>query len=161
MAMLLFSYIKKIRQKLTGEVDEWQQQGDKNKKPLSVSSQAFNLFLEGKSIVQVAIGLDLPTGQALKIHLDYLILQNIEKASCVLTENKKNLVGAYLKLFDFVNGNNIKVRDLSHAVDLARRICNLKQEKVLLEYDIDKPMDTKKYYETELGEIKSKHRRIR
>jgi beta-galactosidase beta subunit len=38
----------KIRQKLPGEVDEEQQQEDKNKKPLSVSSQAFNLFLKGQ-----------------------------------------------------------------------------------------------------------------
>ena len=97
--------------------------------------------MEGKSIVQVAIGLDLPTGQALKIRFDYLILQNIEKAACVLTENKKNLVGAHLKLFKFVNENNIKLRDLSHAVNSARRIYNLKQEKVQLEYDMDKPMD--------------------
>jgi hypothetical protein len=84
----------------------------------------------------------------------------MEKASCVLTENKKNLE-AYLKLFNFVNGNNIKVRDLSHAVNSARRIYNLKQEKVQLEYDIGMLMDTKKYYETELDEIKSKHCRIR
>ena len=116
--------------------------------------------MEGKSIVQVAIGLDLPTDPVLKIHSDYLILQNMEKASRLLTENKKNL-GAYLKLFAFVNGNNIKVRDLNHAVGLARRIYNLKQEKVQLEYDIDMPMDTKKHYETKLDEIKSKYYKIR
>jgi hypothetical protein len=117
-------------------------------------------FWRGKSVVQVGIGIDLPTGQVLKIHFDCLVLQNMEKASCVLTENKKNLE-AYLKLFNFVNGNNIKVRDLSHAVNSARRIYNLKQEKVQLEYDIGMLMDTKKYYETELDEIKSKHCRIR
>jgi predicted RNase H-like nuclease (RuvC/YqgF family) len=112
--------------------------------------------LEGKSIVQVAIERDLPTDQDLKIHSDYLVLRNMGLASSVLTENKKNL-GAYLGLFDFVNENKVKVKDLNHAVDLAQNINNLKQEKAQLEYDIDTPMDEKKWYETELDEIKRKY----
>src|SRR4051794_23158749 len=69
-----FSYIQKVKAKITGETDEV----DKEKiKPLSVPSQAFKLFLEGKSVVQVAIGLDLPTDQALKIHSDYLVLRTM------------------------------------------------------------------------------------
>ena len=71
-------------------------------------------------------------------------------------ENRKNL-RAYLSLFDFVNENKIKVKDLNHAVDLAQNIDNLKQEKAQLEYDIDMLMDEKKYYETELDEIKIKY----
>lgn len=63
-AHVSFSDIKKIRQKVTGE-DNKEKQEEKNKKPLSIPSQAFNLFLEGKSIVQVAIGLYLPAGQVL------------------------------------------------------------------------------------------------
>src|SRR5919112_5438042 len=60
-AHVSFSYIKKTRAKLTGEVDE-----DEKKNPLSIPSRAFKLFLRGRSIVQVAIGLDLPTDQILK-----------------------------------------------------------------------------------------------
>ena len=60
-------------------------------------------------------------------------------------------------MFDFLNENKIKVKDLNHAVDLARNIRNLKQEKAQLEYDIDTLMDLKKYYETELDEIKRKY----
>ena len=48
---------------------------EQKKKPLSVSSQAFKLFLEGKSVVQAAIGLDLPTDQVLKFHSDYMVLR--------------------------------------------------------------------------------------
>jgi hypothetical protein len=65
----------------------------------------------------------------------------MEKASCVLTENKPNLVGAYLKLFDFVYGSNIKVRGLNPAVDLAHNMRNSKQEKVQLEYDMGMQLD--------------------
>ena len=57
----------------------------------------------------------------------------------------------------FVNGNNIKVKDLNHAMDLAKNIDNLKKEKAQLELDIDTLMDEKKWYETELDEIKRKY----
>src|SRR3982750_2750852 len=96
----------KIRAKQAGEVKEEQEQSEQKKKSLSVSSQAFNLFQEGKSVVRVAIVLDLATDQALKIHSDYLILQNMGNASRVLMENRKDL-GAYLGLLDFVNENKI------------------------------------------------------
>ena len=43
--------VKKNRQKLTAEVKEEQSNSDQKNKPLSVSSQAFKLFLEGKPVV--------------------------------------------------------------------------------------------------------------
>jgi hypothetical protein len=159
-AHVSFTDIKKIRQKLTGEAGEEQKQEDQKKKPLSIPSQAFKLFLEGKSIVKVAIELDLPTDNILKIHSDYLILQNMERASRVLTENRKNL-DAYLGLFDFVNGNNIKANDLNQAVHLAQNMSNLRKVKAQLEYDLDMLMDTKKWYEQELEVIKNKYYKIR
>jgi transposase len=55
MAHVSFSYIKEIRQKLTGEVKE-EKDGPK-KKPLSTSSQAFKLFLEGKPVSRLPLGL--------------------------------------------------------------------------------------------------------
>ncbi len=157
-AHVSFSDIKRIRMKETGDVSE-EKQNDQKKKPLSIPSQAFKLFLEGKSVVEVAIGLDLPTDQVLKIHSDYLILQNMERASRILTENRKNL-DAYLSLFDFVDGKNIKMTDFNHAVHLARDISNLKKEKAQLEYDIDMLIDLKKHYETELDEVKRKYYKI-
>jgi hypothetical protein len=67
LAHVSFTYIKKIKLRQNGEIDENQFAAAKNKQ-LSSSSQAFKLFLEGKSIVQVTIKLDLPTEQILKIH---------------------------------------------------------------------------------------------
>ena len=60
-----------------------------------------------------------------------------------------------------MNENNIKVKDLNHAVDLAQNIDNLKKEKAQLEFDIDTLMDIKKWYEKELDEIKRKYYKIR
>src|SRR3954453_4905795 len=103
--------VKKIRAKLTAQAkEEQEQQGGQRKKPLSISSQAFNLFEEGKSVVQVTTGLDLTTDQALKIQSDYLVLRNMGLASRVLMEHRKDL-GTYLGLLDYVNENKIKVKD--------------------------------------------------
>jgi transposase len=88
--------VKKIRAKLTAQAkEEHEQQGEQRKKPLSISSQAFNLFQEGKSVVQVTTGLDLTTDHALKIQSDYLVLRNMGLASRILMEHRKDL-GAYL-----------------------------------------------------------------
>jgi hypothetical protein len=153
--------VKKIRAKLTAQAkEEQEQQGDQRKKPLSVSSQAFNLFENGKSVVEVTTGLDLTTDQALKIQSDYLTLRNMGMASRILMEHRKNL-GAYLSLFDFLDGNKIKVKELNHAVYLAINIDNMKKEKAHLEYDIDTLMDEKKWYEKELDEIKREYYKIR
>jgi hypothetical protein len=146
-----FSYIKKVRAKITGEVDK-----DEKKKTLSIPSRAFKLFSKGRSIVQVAIGLDLPTEQVLKIHADYLVLRNMGRTSNVLMEKRKDL-DAYLKLLDYVKGNSIQVKDLDHAIDLAHNIDNLKKEKTQLENDIYTLMGEKKWYEKELDELKREY----
>jgi uncharacterized protein YjcR len=49
------------------------------KKMLSLSSQAYKLFLEGKTNVEVAIKLDLPQEQVTQFRLEYLRLQNQNK----------------------------------------------------------------------------------
>jgi hypothetical protein len=145
-AQVSFTFIKKIRSKITGDFDK-----DEKKNPLSIQSRAFKLFLSGRSIVQVAIGLDLPTDQFLKVHADYLVLRSMGRTSNLLMENGKDL-DAYLKLLDYVKGNGIRVKDLNHAIDLAQNIDSLKKEKTQLECNIDTLMDEKKYYQKELDE---------
>src|SRR5690349_14122866 len=75
-ARVSFTYICKIRKNLAGEelVDN-----DKQKpvKPLSIASQAFQLFKEGNSLVDVAIILDIPKDDVIQNYSDYLILKNM------------------------------------------------------------------------------------
>ena len=54
-AHLSLSTIGKIRKELEGDTSE------NNKKPLSISSQSFKLFEKHKTLIQVAIKLDLPS----------------------------------------------------------------------------------------------------
>ena len=49
------------------------------KKELSLSSQAYKLFYEGKNNVEVAIKLDLPQEQITQFRLEYWRLQNQDK----------------------------------------------------------------------------------
>jgi hypothetical protein len=97
-----FSYIKKVRAKITEDVDD-------KKNPLSVPSKDFRLFLKGRSIGHVAIGLDLPTYQVMKIHSDYLALQNRQDVLSMLSENRNNLTDL-LKLLRYLRKTNLVLR---------------------------------------------------
>src|SRR3954447_16244986 len=66
------SDISTIKRKLTGEEI-------KKERSLSVPSQSFKLFKEGKSLIDVAIFLDLPKDDVIQNYLDYLTLKNTTK----------------------------------------------------------------------------------
>ena len=61
---------------------------EKGKKAKSIHCQAFELFLAGRSPVQVAIDLDLETGRVMTILYDFMRLQNMHKAATILKEYK-------------------------------------------------------------------------
>ncbi len=153
-AHVSFSYIKEIRQKLTGEVNE-EQQCDQKKKPLSIPSQAFKLFLEGKSIVQVAIGLDLSTDNILKIHSDYLTLQNRQEIVSLLGENGNNPNGL-LATLHYLKENRISLKDFTDIVDMKKNINDYKMERDQLELDTFNAKETLKYYQSEINELRKK-----
>jgi transposase len=61
-AHVSFSDIKRIEQKVTGDDKKTEgEEAEKEKKAKSTHCQAFELFLQNKSPVQVAIELDLAT----------------------------------------------------------------------------------------------------
>jgi hypothetical protein len=149
-----FTYIKKIRMKLTGEVNENLGDDAKNK-PLTLPSQAFKLFLEGKSIVHVAIELDLPTDQVLKIHSDYLTLQNRQEVVSILDENRNNLKG-FLEIFRYLKENRVSTKDFEDIVEIKNNIDDYKRERDKLELDNFNAKGVLKYHQLEINEIKNK-----
>src|ERR671919_2040300 len=64
------------------------------KKELSLSSQAYKLFYEGKNNVEVAIMLDLPQEQVTKFRLEYWRLQNQDELESLymLTKGKVSVL---------------------------------------------------------------------
>jgi hypothetical protein len=141
-----FSYIKTVRAKITGDVDE-------KKNPLSIPSKAFKMFLKGRSIVQVAIGLDLPTDQAMKIHSDYLALQYRQDVISYLFENRNNPT-ELLKLLRYLRENQLTLKDVKEAVDIKRDIKNYKLERDQLELDNFNSNETLKWYHQEIDKMK-------
>ena len=81
-----FGFISYVRKKATGE-----NIGDDKAKPITSSSKAFKLFLEKKSLVDVAISLNLPPEEVLKFHFDYLTLQNNQEVGAILKQHRNNL----------------------------------------------------------------------
>ena len=103
------SDISKIKRKITGEEIE-------KEKLLSIPSQALQLFKEGKSLIDVTIILDLSKDDVIQNYLDYLTLKNMGKVAFILQEYKDNL-STFLKLFSYLNKNNIKWNNLKQTLD--------------------------------------------
>jgi hypothetical protein len=157
MAHVSNTTIKKIRQKLTTEAKgEQEQQGDQRKKPLSISSQAFNLFQEGKSVVQVTTGLDLTTDQALKIHSDYLTLQNRQDVVSMLIENE-NKPTELLELLHYLRESHLSLKDVKEIDDIKKNIKNYKSEMDKLDLDTFHAKEFLKYYNQEIDKMKNKY----
>jgi hypothetical protein len=156
MAHVSNTTVKKIRAKLTAEAkEEQEQQGDQRKKPLSISSQAFNLFEEGKSVVEVTTGLDLTTDQILKIHSDYLTLQNRQDFVSILDANGNDLKG-FLEVLHHLKENRISVKDVKEIVDIKKEIIDLKRERDRLELDNFNAEETLKYFHMDINRIQNK-----
>ena len=108
-AHVSLSDISKIKRKITGEEIE-------KEKLLSIPSQAFQLFKEGKSLIDVAIILDLPKYDVIQNYLDYLALKNMGKVAFILQEHKNEL-STFLKLFNYLKKNNIKWNSIKQTID--------------------------------------------
>ena len=149
-AHVSFSYVGKIRKRISGELADEKE----NAKPLSIHSQAFELFLDGKSPVEVAIALDLKTEEVIKLFNDFLALQNMHKVAVILKDYKKNL-GSFLKWFDCINKYKINSKDLSLAIRyVINRNFQLKQKEDL-EKEIGSLIDERDYLREDIKDIKA------
>lgn len=146
-AHVSFSTIKEIRQKITGEVNN-------KEKELSISSQSFKLFLDGRSPVEVAIELNLPTEQVLQFHSEYLTLQNRGYIVSIL-QRYKSSISAFLKCFNYLEYYNTTVKDMALAIKyVANRNYQLKQ-KEKLENEIASLIDERDYLVESIKDIKN------
>ena len=89
------------------------------KKELSLSSQVYKLFYEGKTNVQVAIELDLPQAQVTQFRLEYWRLQDQDYLETlhIITKGK----AAYMwKLYkELVIKKGMSIEAVVNAVDIA------------------------------------------
>jgi AraC-like DNA-binding protein len=146
-----FSDISKIKRKVTGETIVEKETAEK---PISITSQSFKLFLENKTLVDVAIFLDISTEEVLKIYSNYLTLQNMRQVAQILKENRHNL-SPFLKLFNFINKNNTKGRDIKEAIENINNINALKKQKEDLKNIISDLITQRNFLLDNIGEIRA------
>jgi hypothetical protein len=134
-AHVSFSEIKRIELMVTGDDKIKDEEKEKEKQAKSIHCQAFELFLQNKSPVQVAIDLNLETDRAMTFLYDFLRLQNMQKAATILKENKDQLA-PFVKLFEWLRKNNTRGKDIRYAVDNVNNIKALEQRKNKLKEEV-------------------------
>jgi hypothetical protein len=117
------------------------------------------LFEQNKSLVQVAIDLDLPTDEVLKIHSEYLILTNRQKIDFILKENDDNL--KFLKVMDLLKENKININDITSKIILKSDFDNLKLEYDKLEVECFCEEESIKYWKSEFYILNDKYKKLR
>src|SRR5919107_460529 len=88
------------------------------KKELSLSSQAYKLFYEGKNNVEVAIKLDLPQEQITQFRLEYWRLQNQDKLESLymLAKGKVSILSRLYNELVIIRGMSIE--EVASVVDI-------------------------------------------
>jgi transposase len=87
---------------------------EKNQEPLSLSSQAYKLFSERRTPLEVAIELDLRESETIKFYREYWKLKQLHKLNMVYEETKGD-IEPFLKLYKLAKRKGIGVR---HVVDI-------------------------------------------
>jgi hypothetical protein len=146
-----FGFISYVRKMATGEDIE-------NEKdiPLTTSSKAFKLFLDKKTLVEVAILLDLPTEEVLKSHYDYLTLQNNHNVATILKKHRNNLAPFY-KWFDYIEKNNMKAHDLNVAIRYVNKLNVLDKKVEDRKNEVKKITDETDYLLDNLGDLRRQY----
>lgn len=100
-----------ILKKASGEKEEKQ---DNEQSLLSPSSQAYRLFSEGKSLIDVAISLDLSESEITKYYDEYLNLKEMDELQMIYDEIRGDIFH-FLKLYKLAKGAHMKPE---HVVNL-------------------------------------------
>jgi predicted DNA-binding protein YlxM (UPF0122 family) len=103
------------------------------KKMLSLSSQAYKLFSEGKTNVQVAIKLDLPQEQITQFHLEYWRLQNQDELESLykLAKGKVSVLWKIYKELMIMGGMSIEEVASVMSTGLTYQLARLYKELVI------------------------------
>jgi hypothetical protein len=88
------------------------------KKMLSLSSQAYKLFYEGKNNVEVAIMLDLPQEQVTRLHSEYWRLQNQDKLESLYMETKGKVSRLWELYKELVIKRGMSIEAVAKVVDI-------------------------------------------
>jgi DNA-binding CsgD family transcriptional regulator len=84
-----------------------------------ISAQAYHLFSEGKTPIEVAIILNLPASKVSKLHREYWKLRGLDKLNIIYKETNGKL-WTFLKLYQrLVKKNGMSIDQVVNAIDTA------------------------------------------
>ncbi len=121
-----------------------EENNQKIKKP-SISSQAFKLFSDGKTQVQVAIDLNIDFEKVRKYWTEFLRLKNMKKLYNIYIENEYHLDYLF-KIDSFLLRNEIPIRDIENVLRIAYDTSKLYQTHSNLKAEIEKLKQMKNNY---------------
>ena len=141
-ARMSFRDIGAILKKASGEMEEKQ---EKEKPSLSPSAQAYRLYSEGKTPLEVAIALDLNESETTKYYEEYLDLNQMHELRMVYDEIGSDITH-FLKLYRLSKKERINSQHIVSLLRIAnndlpaleRRYHRLKKDIVLLEVEKQK-----------------------
>jgi hypothetical protein len=132
--------LKKYERKL--QIKKGEENNQKTTKNLSKRIQAYNLFRNGKTPVQVCIDLRLDFEKVRKYWTEFLRLNNMKKLYNIYTENEFHL--DYLFKIDyFLLRNNIPIKDMENVLGIAYETAKLYQIRSNLKAEIEDLTNTK------------------
>lgn len=119
--------IGKIIKKETGEVESKSEIEQKEKdrlSKLSLCSQAFQLFIEKKSLPEVAIMLDQDADAILDYYRDYLRLSGMYDLYVLYNDLGKDL-SLFLHLYNRIKAEGLDREEISYMVNVYRTVADL------------------------------------
>lgn len=133
-----FGDIGTIRRRLTGAQEEKGQLASYhlNTKSRSVCAQAFQLFSKGKSRVEVAIKLNLPTFEIEKLSQDYWLLKGLDRLPKVYADMKDNRP-AFFKLYHLIKEKKISNNDILTILKYVASFSRLEKTVTDLQKEVD------------------------
>jgi hypothetical protein len=117
--------IGNILKKASGEKEETQ---DRKQSFLSPSTQAYQLFSEGKTLIEVAIALDLGESETTKYYEEYLNLKQMHELRIVYNEIGPDIMH-FLELYKLSKDAHMKPEHVVNLLQVSNRYLPLVQQK--------------------------------
>jgi hypothetical protein len=161
-ARMSFRDIGVILNKAVEEKEEGLKEQHEEIQQLSVSSQAYKLFSEGKTPLDVAIALNLRESEATKFYKEYWKLKNLHNLNMVYEETNGD-IEPFLKLYRLSKAAGMSAQHVTNLLKIANtnlpniqcRYEKLKREVSMLESNKQQSHRTIAYFNNQI-EMKSK-----
>jgi DNA-binding CsgD family transcriptional regulator len=154
--------IGNILKKASGEKEEKQ---DRKQSLLSPSSQAYRLFSDGKSLIDVAISLDLSESETTKYYEEYLNLKQMHELRMVYDEIGPDVMH-FLELYKLSKDAHMKPEHVVNLLQMSngylplfeQKYRKLRREIDLLEFQRQKSIDLGNHVEV-LTKVSEKYKK--